>query len=132
MLIAELKGSEAMSFFDGISTGHIGYATVHSESASLVIDRLVTLMKRDSLAQQYSDKYLKDILAQSIDLIIYMKNFKIYEICAVDFSYENEVTYKKLFEFTPTSVVSGDIEGDFSSCDKPSNKVQKKIDLIKM
>lgn len=132
IVIGELKGSEAMSFFDGISTGHIGYATVHSESASLVIDRLVTLMKRDSLAQQYSDKYLKDILAQSIDLIIYMKNFKIYEICAVDFSYENEISYKKLFQFTPTSAALGNIEGSFSICDKPSNKVQNKINLIKV
>jgi len=131
IVIGELKGAEAMSFFDGISTGHIGYATVHSESAELVIDRLVTLMKRDVLAQQYSDKYLKDILAQSVDLIIYMKNFKIYEICAVEFSYEKEVTYRKLFEFTPTSISDDGIDGDFHIKDQASSKVQKKINLVK-
>jgi len=131
MLIAELKGAEAMSFFDGISTGHIGYATVHSESAELVIDRLVTLMKRDVLAQQYSDKYLKDILAQSIDLIIYMKNFKIYQICAVEFSYEKEVTYRELFKFMPTAISDRGVEGDFCIGEEPSGKVQNKLNLIK-
>lgn len=131
IVIGELKGSEAMSFFDGISTGHIGYATVHSESAELVIDRLVTLMKRDVLAQQYSDKYLKDILAQSVDLIIYMKNFKIYEICAVEFSYEKEVTYKKIFEFTPKMVTLDGVEGEFFAYDQLSKKVQEKIGLVK-
>jgi len=55
IVIGELKGAEAMNFFDGVSTGHIGYATVHAESAGLVLDRLVTLMKKDISAHQYFD-----------------------------------------------------------------------------
>lgn len=127
IVIGELKGAEAMSFFDGISTGHIGYATVHSESAELVLDRLVTLMKRDSLAQQYTDKYLKDILAQSIDLIIYMKNFKIYEICQIDFSYEKGINYRKLFEYKYKELENGEISESFEKINEVNGKTKSKI-----
>jgi len=99
IVIGEIKGAEAMSFFDGISTGHIGYATVHADSSSLVMDRLVTLIKKDILAQQYSDKYLKNLLAQSLDVIIYMKNFKIYEICTVEYIKENEINCSLIFKY---------------------------------
>ena len=99
IVIGEIKGAEAMSFFDGISTGHIGYATVHADSSSLVMDRLVTLIKKDVLAQQYSDKYLKNLLAQSLDVIIYMKNFKIYEICTVEYIKENEIKCSLIFKY---------------------------------
>ena len=129
IVIGELKGAEAMSFFDGVSTGHIGYAIVHSESAELVLDRLVTLMKRDALAQQYTDKYLKDILAQSIDLIIYMKNFKVYEICEVEFFYEKGVRYRKLFEYRLKVAEDGGVEGIFEKVNEPSGKVIEKIKL---
>jgi pilus assembly protein CpaF len=99
IVIGEIKGAEAMSFFDGISTGHIGYATVHADSSNLVMDRLVTLIKKDILAQQYSDKYLKNLLAQSLDIIIYMKNFKIYELCTVEYVKENEINCSLIFKY---------------------------------
>lgn len=130
IVIGELKGAEAMSFFDGVSTGHIGYATVHSESAELVLDRLVTLMKRDSLAQQYTDKYLKDILAQSIDLIVYMKNFKVYEICQIEFSYENGINYRKLFEYRHKELKNGEINGEFEKAEEVTGKANLKIRMM--
>ena len=123
IVIGELKGAEAMSFFDGVSTGHIGYATVHSESSELVLDRIVTLMKKDALAQQYSDKYLKEILAQSVDLIVYMRNFKIYGIHQVKFTYEKGIEYLKLFEYLPT-------EGAFREGVPVSGKVKQKLELV--
>ena len=129
IVIGELKGAEAMSFFDGVSTGHTGYATVHSESAELVLDRLVTLMKRDMLAQQYTDKYLKDILAQSIDLIIYMKNFEVHELCEIEFSYEKGVHYRKLFEYKPQIKENGESNGLFEKINEPSEKIISKIRL---
>ena len=131
IVIGELKGAEAMSFFDGISTGHIGYATVHAESANLVLDRLVTLMKKDVLAQQYSDIYLKEILAQSVDIIVYMKDFKIYEICEVVFSYKNGISYEKLFEFVPEKEENGNISGHFEKKKNPIEKARQKMRLMK-
>ena len=85
IVVGELKGSESMIFFDCISTGHRGYATVHSDSSTNTIDRLVTLMKRDINSQSYTDQYLRKLLSLSIDIIIFMKNFKIHEIAEVIF-----------------------------------------------
>ncbi len=103
IVIGEIKGAEAMSFFDGISTGHIGYATVHADSSALVMDRLVTLIKKDVLAQQYSDKYLKNLLAQSLDIIVYMKNFKVYEVSTVEYIKENEIKCSLIFSYDENS-----------------------------
>lgn len=131
IVIGELKGAEAMNFFDGVSTGHTGYATVHAESAKLVLDRLVTLMKKDASAQQYSDLYLKEILAQSVDIIVYMRDFKIYEICEVGFSYKAGVSYKELFCFLPEKDEGGNIIGRFENKNKACGRVWEKIKLIK-
>ena len=87
-----------MLFFDAVSTGHRGYATVHADSSKSTLDRLVTLMKRDIKAQMYTDKYLRKLLAQSIDVVVYMKNFKIHEISEVIYDAEkDEVLYNPLF-----------------------------------
>jgi len=131
IVIGELKGAEAMSFFDGVSTGHIGYATVHAESANLVLDRLVTLMKKDISAQQYKDLYLKEILAQSVDLIVYVKNFKIYEICEVGFSYKTGIQYEELFRFVPKKEENGDISGYFEKKKSAKGRIKDKMALMK-
>ena len=72
-----------MVFFDAVATGHRGHATVHSDSSTSTLDRLVTLMKRDSHAQTYTDQYLRKLLAMSVDIVVFMKNFKIHEIAEV-------------------------------------------------
>jgi len=131
IVIGELKGAEAMSFFDGVSTGHIGYATVHAENANLVLDRLVTLMKKDMSAQQYTDMYLKEILAQSVDIIVYMKNFKIYQICEVGFSYKTGIQYEELFSFIPDKDEFGVISGRFEKKRYAKGRAKAKMELIK-
>lgn len=131
IVIGELKGAETMSFFDGISTGHTGYATVHAESANLVLDRLVILMKKDPNAVQYTDKYLKEILAQSLDLIIFMKDFKIQEICEVDFSYNNGIKYEKIFEIKTQTNENNEVIEVFEKKKRVGNKISKKMALIK-
>ena len=83
IIIGELKGSEANSFFDSISTGHIGLATVHADSVRNTIDRLITLIKKDIKAQYYTEEFLKRFLSSSIDYIIFMKNFKVFEIAKI-------------------------------------------------
>ena len=77
IIIGELKGAEANSFFDSISTGHTGLATVHADSVKNTIDRLITLIKKDIKAQYYTEDFLRRFLCSSIDYIIFMKNFKV-------------------------------------------------------
>ena len=130
VVIGELKGEEAMVFLDAVSTGHRGYTTVHSDSSLNTIDRLVTLMKRDAKAQSYTDKYLRKLLSQSIDLIIFMKNFKIHEIAEVLYdSKKDDVKYNPLFEFEVEKYEKNKSIGSFKKLNEPIGRVKEKIML---
>ncbi len=130
VVIGELKGEEAMVFFDAVSTGHRGYATVHSDSSKNTLDRLVTLMKRDISAQSYTDKYLRKLLAMSVDVVIFMKNFKIHEIAEVIYDEEiQDVRYNILFEFKVDRYENGKSIGHFEKVNDAMNKVKEKIEL---
>ena len=132
IVIGELKGEEAMVFLDAISTGHRGYATVHSDSSKNTVDRLITLMKRDEKAQTYTDKYLRKMLAMSIDIVIYMSNFKVQEITEVYYDEEkDDIAYNSLFEFKVEKYESGKSIGKFKKIGKPLERVKTKIDLYK-
>ena len=130
VVIGELKGEEAMVFFDAVSTGHRGYDTVHSDSSKNTLDRLVTLMKRDISAQSYTDKYLRKLLAMSVDVVIFMKNFKIHEIAEVIYDEEiQDVRYNILFEFKVDRYENGKSIGHFEKVNDAINKVKEKIEL---
>lgn len=99
IIIGELKGKEANSFFDSISTGHTGLATVHADSTKNTIDRLITLIKKDVKAQYYTEDFLRRFLASSIDYIVFMKNFKVNEISKVYFNEDNnKIILKNLYK----------------------------------
>lgn len=132
IVIGELKGAEAMLFFDAISTGHRGYATVHADSSFATLDRLVTLMKRDNKAQMYTDKYLRKLLAQSVDIVVYMKNFKVHEISEVIYNEEkDDVEYNPLFEFEVLKYENGKSIGKFKILNEPKGRAYQKIELSK-
>ena len=132
IVIGELKGAEAMSFFDAVSTGHRGYATVHADSSESTVDRLVTLMKRDSKAQMYSNDYLTKLLSMSLDLIVYMNNFKVQEIAEVVYNKEDEkIEYNPLYEFEVEKIENGKSIGRFKKVNNPIGTVKRKIEISK-
>lgn len=132
IVIGELKGAEAMSFFDAVSTGHRGYATVHADSSESTVDRLVTLMKRDSKAQMYSNDYLTKLLSMSLDLIVYMNNFKVQEIAEVVYNKEDEkIEYNPLYEFEVEKIENGKSIGKFKKVNNPIGTVKRKIEISK-
>ncbi len=90
IVVGEMKGSETSVFIDAISTGHIGYATVHSDNCENTLTRLITLFKRDVRAQSYKEEFISQILASSIDYIIYMENYSVYQICKISFDKRSE------------------------------------------
>jgi Flp pilus assembly CpaF family ATPase len=90
IIVGELKGEETSSFLDSIATGHMGLATIHSDSARNTLDRLVTLLKRDIRNQQYKESFLMRILSSSIDYIIYISNYKVIQILKIYYDIENE------------------------------------------
>lgn len=130
IVIGELKGEEAMAFFDAVATGHRGYATVHADSSISTIDRLVTLMKRDAKAQMYTDKYLRKLLSMSVDLVIFMRNFKVHEIQEVLYNGQNDdVEYNLLYEFEVEKYVKGKSIGKFKKVNEPKGRIAEKIRL---
>ena len=94
IVIGELKGKEAGTFFDAISTGHIGYTTVHSDSIENSIDRLIVLIKKDIKAQGYTDNFLRRFISSSLDYVIYMENYSIKEIASLNYQEEKNIIVK--------------------------------------
>jgi len=130
IVVGELKGAEAMVFFDAVSTGHRAYATVHSDSAEMTLDRLVTLMKRDPQAQMYSEQYLKELLADSVDLIVYMKNFKVAEISEIILDKQKgTVNYNYLFKYKTKEIIDGESKGLFLKVQEPKQKVKQRLEI---
>lgn len=89
IVVGEIKGKEMTTFLDAICTGHTGLATVHSDSAYNTINRLVTLFKKDINAQSYKEEFIENILASSIDYIIFMKDYKVNQIAK--YKYNNDI-----------------------------------------
>lgn len=88
IILGELKSREANVFFDAISTGHNGYATVHADSTQNTIDRIIVLIKKDVRAQSYKEGFLRQLLASSIGYIIYMEHYKVVTISEVSYNKE--------------------------------------------
>lgn len=86
IVVGEIKGAETSIFIDSISTGHMGLATVHSDRIENIIDRLIILFKRDIKAQNYKEDFIRQIFASSIDILIYMKDYKVVNIATVDYN----------------------------------------------
>lgn len=100
MFIGEMKDREAFDFFNAVFTGHRGsMATVHSNSAEETIDRLVLLMKRADT--NLPGEYLMELLSESLDIIVFLENYKIKEISrVVGFNKEKmKVIYDKIFVY---------------------------------
>lgn len=82
IFIGELKDKETMDFFNAVYTGHLGsMATVHANSAKEVIKRLILLMKKSGTDIPFEE--LKNMLASSLDIIVFLKNYKVVEIFEV-------------------------------------------------
>jgi len=105
IIIGELKGAEALVFFDSIATGHMGLTTVHSDSVYNTLDRLTTLVKRDNKAQSYKEEFVNQMLSSSINYIIFMKDYKVNEIAEVCYDRVNQKTILKVI-FTYTNIES--------------------------
>lgn len=99
IIIGELKGKEANTFFDAISTGHLGLATVHADSSNHVIDRLITLIKKDQKAIYYTESFLRKFLASSIHYIVHMSEYKVSEIVKTNYNEKDKrVEFREVYK----------------------------------
>lgn len=86
IVVGEIKGEETSVFIDAISTGHMGLATVHADKIDTILDRLVVLFKRDIKAQNYKEEFILQIFANSIDLLVFVKDFKVTDLATIKYN----------------------------------------------
>lgn len=126
MIIGEMKGAEAMDFYNGVYTGHIGWTSVHSPSAKQCLNKIVHLMKYSNTDLSRED--LLEMLSE-IDLIIFMRNFKCAEVCEIG-GYDHkskEIIFNPIFEFVTEKVIDGKLKGYFKKVGDSCEKVKKKF-----
>ncbi|HEX2945149.1 MAG TPA: ATPase, T2SS/T4P/T4SS family [Clostridia bacterium] len=95
--VGEITGDEAWDFVKAAFSGHRGIATTHSESAADAFARLLTLSKGANIGE--SEKTIKEMLGRSIDMIFYLKEFKVVEVLEV-LGYDcqkDEFVYRRLY-----------------------------------
>jgi len=112
--IGEIVGDEAWEFVKASFTGHRGMATIHSESAEDTFSRLLILSKGANI--QESEKTIKEMMAKSIDVIFYLKAFKVIDILEIiDYDpLQDKFKYNRLFEFKiDHEDYNGKLEGNF-------------------
>lgn len=96
--IGEITGSEAWPFVKAGYTDHRILGTLHAQSSFDALERLLMLMENETRIEEAA---LKNILANSMEIIIYLRNFSVHEIINVkDYdkhrkAYEYEVLYGK-------------------------------------
>jgi len=95
--VGEITGDEAWDFVRAAHSGHRGIATTHSESAEDAFARLLTLSKGGNIGE--SERTIKEMLGRSINVIFYLKEFKVAEVLEV-LGYDSErdtFKYKRLY-----------------------------------
>lgn len=118
IVIGEIKGKEALSLFKVIGTGHDGWSSVHANSAKEAVNKLVDYMQEgNSKLNRLS--LLK--LLEAIDIIIFMKDFKVMEVTEVaGFNEEEgELIFNPVFYFN---------KGKFIKSNDSCSKIKRKIE----
>ncbi len=78
-IIGEIKGGEALYFFNASYTGHKCWASIHGSSSVEAIDKLADYMKYES---NYAKSEILKMLT-NISVIVFMEDFKVKEISEV-------------------------------------------------
>lgn len=79
IIIGEIKGKEAYEWVFAVYSGMNGsMTTVHTNSARETIPKIIMLMKLANT--DLPETFLRDVLINAIDYVVFMKNFKVQQI----------------------------------------------------
>lgn len=126
--IGEIVGDEAWEFIKSAYTGHKAIATTHSESAEDAFARLLTLSKSANIGE--SEKTIKEMMARSIDVVVYLENFKVTDVLEVTGYNEDRDSfeYNRLFSFDVRRQYENEsIEGVLLKCNEPASRLKEKL-----
>lgn len=117
IVIGEIKGKEAMDLFKVMGTGHIGWASVHTNSSKEALDKLVDYME-EAGTNLHRSSLLK--MLSAIDVIVFMKDFKVMEVTeVVGFNEDKkELDFNPIFKFD---------KGNFNTIGHSCKKINEKI-----
>lgn len=118
IIIGEVKGKESMDLFKVMGTGHIGWASVHTNSSKEAPDKLIDYME-ESNTNLGRDTLLK--MLSAIDTIVFMKDFKVMEVTEVSGfdEAERELNFIPIFKYD-----KGKYYKLSDSCSKVREKLQ--------
>ncbi|SFR11764.1 CpaF family protein [Desulfoscipio geothermicus] len=89
IILGELRGKEAFTLLRAFGTGHDGgLTTIHANDTYNAIEQLAVMMMYANQPLSYTQ--LKRIISQSVDLIIYIENYRVVEVTSVDGFDENK------------------------------------------
>ena len=97
----EIRRSEALALFDGAMSGNPTLTTTHAKSPRNAIDKLMINMKRSGT--DIPSEVLREMLYESIDLIVMMKDFKIDKIVTVEGRNLMPVSFEPKYELKEES-----------------------------
>lgn len=116
MIIGEIKGEEAMDFFNAAYTGHICWTSLHAPNARGAIPKAVHYMKYSGT--DLSAEVLTSMLAE-LDLVIFMRKYKVIEIAEIAGLDDNgEIIYNTVFEYKDGEFKS------YPSCERIKEKMR--------
>lgn len=98
-VFGEIRSEEAMAFFNGAYSGNPSLTTGHSYSKEGIIDKLVVNMEQSGT--KIPSKTLKEMLLKSIDIIVFLKDFKVDSIGEI----RDSVIHDLLFDDIEEAVV---------------------------
>lgn len=99
IMIGEIKGGEALYGLNAAATGHQFMASLHSYSSQSAIDKMTDYIMYESSYDQATAKYM----LKNIEVIVFMKNFKVEEISeVVGWDHEKkDLVYKVVYSRDP-------------------------------
>ncbi len=100
IILGELRGAEAFSLLRAFGTGHDGgMTTVHANNTYNSIEQLAVMMLYANTPLEF--EHLKKVISQSLDLVVYVENYKVIEVTFVD-NYDENIKMVKLNQIFAT------------------------------
>lgn len=101
--IGEIVGDEALEYIRAAYSGHRCLATTHAESGQDALDRMLSLARPAAAGDTESS--LRNMLAKGVDVIFYLKNFRLLEILAVQsgLTAEGQYVLETIWQETPAT-----------------------------
>lgn len=122
-VFGEIRGAEAMPFFNGAFAGNITWNTGHAGSARKALRKMMINMKMSGV--NLGEDILMDMLYESANIIIFMDNFTVAEVVEV---VAEEKGYNQIWEYDVSRREALFIEGKHKKVGKiKSSDMLKKI-----